>query len=204
MLILLSMLFTSLYFSGSISLSDVEADTTMTLSLFFPSIVFAYMLARGWSLKGMVRNLGLSRSALTGYNLWIGVVIFLAILLLSFIIAGISAVTNIPLPSNVNQIFGGLPIYFLIFSFLIAPIDEEILFRGFLVPRIGVLPAAILFSVLHLSYVSISELVAAFVFGIIAGYIFKRRRSLYSTILAHALVNVLAVSSLLLIHLVMI
>ena len=83
---------------------------------------------------------------------------------------------------------------FLLFSFLVAPINEEILFRGFMVPRIGILASAVLFSVPHLlSYSSVSELIAAFIFGIAAGYAFKKTGSLYPSIIAHALVNLISI-----------
>ena len=105
----------------------------------------------------------------------------------------------ISLPTNVRQLLGGLPAYFFAFAVIVAPIDEEILFRGFLVPRIGIILSALIFGILHfLSYASISEFIAAFVFGLIAGYAFKRTRSLYSTIIPHMLVNLLGILALLL------
>ena len=75
-----------------------------------------------------------------------------------------------------------------------APIDEEILFRGFLVPRVGIVVSALLFAVPHLlTYASLSEFAAAFIFGLLAGYFFRRYKSLYPTILAHALVNLFTI-----------
>ncbi|MGC8730310.1 MAG: CPBP family intramembrane glutamic endopeptidase [Candidatus Micrarchaeia archaeon] len=93
-----------------------------------------------------------------------------------------------------------MPVYFLIFSFIIAPFTEEILFRGFLVPRLGIILSAIIFAVPHfISYLSISEFVAAFLFGLAAGYAYKKTGSLYVSILAHMLVNFLAILSIFLI-----
>ncbi len=86
------------------------------------------------------------------------------------------------------------PAYYLFFIAIIAPINEEILFRGFLVPRIGILASALIFAIPHLIiYYSVYELAFAFAFGLLAGYVFKKSGSLYSTIIAHMMVNVLAV-----------
>ncbi|MGC8669937.1 MAG: CPBP family intramembrane glutamic endopeptidase [Candidatus Micrarchaeia archaeon] len=173
------------------------ANSTIYLSLLFPSIVFSYLLARKKSLKAIIEGLGLSASKLTFNNIGIGVLLFASILLLSFAMSIFSALSNIPLPTNVQSLLGGMPLYLLIFSFIIAPIDEEILFRGFLVPRIGIVLSALVFALLHFSYLSISETFAAFVFGLLAGYVFKKTGSLYATIIGHMLVNLLTIIAIL-------
>lgn len=192
-------LFPYLYLAGIISINAANADATIGLSLFFPLVVFSYLLAKGRTLKEIVKELGLSREALNRHALMIGVLVFVAILLLEFGISAFQQVTNIKLPTNVAQVFAGLPAYIFAFAVVVAPFDEEVLFRGFLVPRIGIILSALIFGFLHfLSYASISEFVAAFVFGLLAGYAFRKTKSLYSTILPHMLVNVLGVLALLL------
>lgn len=186
-----------LYYVGIITMPIGEALSSAALSLFFPFLVFSYMLARGKNLRMITQELGLTKDKLTLKNLLIGVVLFMAILAFTAALSLFSAATNIQLPTNVSALLSGTPLWFLVFTFLIAPINEEILFRGFLVPRLGIILSAIIFAVLHLSYLSISEFLAAFIFGLLAGYVFKKRRSLYSTILAHALVNFLTIISLL-------
>jgi hypothetical protein len=191
--------FPYLYAEGIIGINAANADSSIGLSLFFPLVVFAYMMAKGKNLKQIIIELGLSRRAINRRALAYGITVFLAILLLEFGIGAFQEITHIPLPTNVSQLLGGLPAYFFAFAVIVAPIDEEILFRGFLVPRIGIILSALIFGILHfLSYASISEFIAAFVFGLIAGYAFKRTRSLYSTIIPHILVNVLGILALLL------
>ena len=156
-------------------------------------------MAKGKNLKQIIVDLGLSRSAMNWRALGYGIIVFLAIVLLEFGIGAFETVTHIPLPTNVKALLGGLPAYFFAFAVIVAPIDEEILFRGFLVPRIGIILSALIFGILHfLSYASVSEFIAAFVFGLIAGYVFKRTKSLYATIIPHVLVNVLGILALLL------
>jgi uncharacterized protein len=186
-----------LYYLNIITMPLAEALSSAALSLFFPFLVFSYLLAKGKNLRMITQELGLTRDKLTLKNLLIGLILFFAIIAFTVALSLFSAATNIPLPTNVSTLLSGTPLWFLIFTFLIAPINEEILFRGFLVPRVGIILSAIIFAILHLSYLSISEFLAAFVFGLLAGYVFKKRRSLYSTILAHALVNFLTIISLL-------
>ncbi|MEM3841182.1 MAG: type II CAAX endopeptidase family protein [Candidatus Micrarchaeaceae archaeon] len=182
-----------LFYYGVISEISANLYSTISLSLLFPFIVFSYMLLKGNNLKGIVDGLGLGRSALKAKYIGIGIGIFLIILLLEIATGIISSITGIPLPTNVGATLAGFPLFFYIFTFTIAPIDEEILFRGFLVPRIGIFFSSLIFAILHFGYGSIVEFIAAFIFGIIAGYAFKKTKSLYATIIAHALVNFLSI-----------
>ncbi len=185
------------YVQGTISVDELNTNSSITLSLMFPSFVVSYLLLRGWNLKTIVRQLGLSRDKLNKTAIMTGLKLFVWIFLLEIAITVFSDVTNIQLPTNVGAVLSGFPLYFLVFSFLVAPINEEILFRGFLVPRIGIVLSAIIFAILHSGYASISEFGAALIFGLLAGYYFKKTGSLYTTIIAHMLVNLIAVIAIL-------
>ena len=193
-----------LYNSKSISAPLDLADSSMVFSLLLPFIVFSYLLLRGNSLEEIIEQLGLSRKSLSKSVIVAGILLLIAVIALEAGIAVFSTVTNIQLPTNVQAVLAGTPAYFLIFTFLIAPIDEEIFFRGFIVTKlkgfthnawIAIIGGAIIFAILHLSYLSVSEFLAAFVFGILAGYVFLRMKSLYPSIMAHMLVNLLTVIS---------
>jgi membrane protease YdiL (CAAX protease family) len=176
-----------------ITLISFEADSTIALSLLFPSIAFAYLLTKKHSMRDIISGLGLKTSSLRLRAVAIGIALFVSIFLLQVIFSVFQIVTHIPLPTNVSMALQGMPIYLLVFAAIIAPIDEEILFRGFLVPRIGIIPSALIFAAFHISYLSISEFIAAFIFGLLAGYAFKRTKSLYTTIIGHALVNIVTI-----------
>ena len=178
--------------------ANYAANSTIALSFFFPLIVFSYLLAKGNRLMPIIRSLGLSRDKITLHNIGLGIVVFMAILALEFGMSIFEQVTHVSLPTNVNIVFSGMPLYLYLFTFIVAPFDEETLFRGFLVPRIGIIGSSLIFAILHFGYGSISELIAAFIFGLIAGYAFKKTRSLYVSILGHALVNFLTIALLLL------
>ena len=197
LLVALMFVFGGLYNDGIISYSNFIALASIAQSLLFAMIAVCYMLFRKMRLGQIVRGLGLKRSALSARNIGIGVLLFGAVLLVELGIGLFSSATGVQLPTNVQQVLGSLPLYFIVFSVLVAPVNEEILFRGFLVPRWGIIISAAVFGALHyVSYLSISELLAAFVFGLLAGYIRKRTDSIYPTIAAHMLVNLLAVLAL--------
>jgi hypothetical protein len=196
----LNILFTvlALYMAGwNASSADATVYLTILESLSLPLAVAAYFAARGRSAREMVAQLGLSRKGLNWRSLRWGLALFIAILIMELAIGAFSDATGISLPTNTNLVFCGTPLYFLVFSVVGAPLDEEVLFRGFLVPRIGIILSALIFAVLHAGYASYSEFAAALVFGLLAGYAAKRLQTIYPSIFAHLLVNAVGVLSLL-------
>jgi membrane protease YdiL (CAAX protease family) len=180
------------YSAGKIGQTYFIVVASIAQSFAFSMLAIAWMTFRGNNLKQITGGLGLWKKITWKKAIALGISAFALIFLLEIGLSLFESATGIQLPTNVQQIFSGLPLYFIVFSTIIAPINEEILFRGFLVPRIGIIASAIIFGLLHyLSYASISEFIAAFAFGIIAGYIRKRYSSLYPSILAHMLVNAL-------------
>lgn len=181
---------------GAMSMQRASIASTVCLSLFFPFAVFSYLLYRGKNIDAIVEELKISRKRITYKMIGIGIVLFFAVLLLEAGISEFQQVTGVQLPTNVSLVLGGFPVWVLAFTVLVAPINEEILFRAFLVPRIGIVPSAILFGILHAGYGSIAEIGGAFIYGLIAGYTFKKTDSLYPSIIGHILVNALAVVAL--------
>ncbi len=191
----------TLYFSyeeavlptGSPSFPSALAGSSISLSLMLPLIALTYLTSRGLPLAGALRSLGLGKGKLSITTIvTIGIGVFLAILGVEIALSLFQAVTNISLPTNVQSLLQGQALYYIVFAALIGPINEEIFFRGFLVPRFGIVLSALLFMMLHSGYASVAELIGAFVFGLLAGYVFKRTGSLYTTIIGHILVNSMA------------
>lgn len=85
----------------------------------------------------------------------------------------------------------------------IAPIGEELLFRGYLQKKIGSIAggnekagiffASVLFAALHAGFGSLSELAGAFTAAIIFGFYVSRNKRIIPAIIAHALTNFYAV-----------
>lgn len=184
-----------LYSSGALDIDSANFYLTALLSLFFPFFAFSWMINKGISPKEMLKRLGLSRDRLSSKMIAIGIIIFFALFALEIMVNLVSSITNTTINTNVNLVLGSAPLWFFIFTSVIAPINEEIFFRGFLVPRIGIVVSAVIFGLLHASYNSTFgvEIIAAIIFGLIAGYVFKKSNSLYPSIVAHILLNTLAV-----------
>jgi uncharacterized protein len=221
-LVLLTGYYVYAFEQGTVSVDTLNANASITLSLMFSVFVVAYLLFRGWTLKAIIRYLGLSRDKFNVAALVTGIKLLAIVFMFEIAVSLFSQATNVQLPTNVGTVLQGFPIYFLIFSFLIAPINEEVLFRAYLIPwfakaytsvaeafsfpgayeasmvyvyrsGLAIISSAIIFAVLHSGYMSISEFAAAMLFGLVAGYYYTRKGSLYATIFAHAIVNLIAV-----------
>ncbi len=81
----------------------------------------------------------------------------------------------------------------LLMAVTIGPIGEELLFRGYLLKKIGVPLQALLFGALHYGYGSVSEIVAALAVGLVLGYYVQKKNNIYAPILAHALYNLFSI-----------
>lgn len=81
----------------------------------------------------------------------------------------------------------------LVYSCIVAPVTEELLFRGFFLKslsrvsqRFGIFMSAFLFGIWHLNF---SQFVLAFGAGLLMGYIAVKHNSIVPTILVHMMVN---------------
>jgi hypothetical protein len=182
--------------SGNQALSQLMLIySSVTTSFLFSVGALSYMLFRGMRLRNGPKLLGLSRNKFTRSALGYGIILAGFIIFVEIALAVYSIVTNTQIPStNTQLVLAGMPLSFLLFSAFIAPINEEIFFRGFLVPRVGIILSAIIFSIFHLGYGSVTEFGGVVLYGLAAGYLYKKKGSLYSTILAHVIVNLLAIS----------
>jgi membrane protease YdiL (CAAX protease family) len=87
----------------------------------------------------------------------------------------------------------GLPWYVLALAVVIAPISEELFFRALLVPRIGIIASSVLFSVSHLAYGSVMEVVGVLAVGLVLGSTFRMSKSITPCITAHLIYNLLSI-----------
>jgi membrane protease YdiL (CAAX protease family) len=175
--------------TGSINTTTASVWFTVCFSLLLSFLVISYLLHKGKSLKKIIKELGLSRKALTRRTIGYGLIIFMIYVIILFGIAAFSILTGNQVNSNVQQAIGGYPLWAIVFVSVIAPFNEEIAFRGFLVPRIGVVASGILFGILHFGYGSWSEIIVALWFGLTGGYVFKKTKSLYPSLITHLMVN---------------
>lgn len=184
-----------LYLQGIIGSTNFQYISEAVSLLSLSIAVFTYLiLFKKMGLRESLGHLGFIRKNLLR-NLCLGLVIFAMILVLELVVALIGALINVQINTNVQMVFAGAPLWYYLFAAFIEPINEEIMFRGFMVPRIGIIPSAVIFGLLHYSYNSTFgiEMIAAAVFGLIAGYVFKKTKSIYPGIVAHIIINTIGV-----------
>lgn len=68
---------------------------------------------------------------------------------------------------------------------VLAAVTEEVFFRGYLQPRIGIIASSVLFGLVHSGYGTVLQLVAPFGLGLLFAYLFQRTGSLWAPIAAH-------------------
>ncbi|MBU3176875.1 CPBP family intramembrane metalloprotease [Clostridium estertheticum] len=111
-------------------------------------------------------------------------------------------VSGISTPSFINEAVDELavsPIISIISVIIVAPIYEEIIFRGILLkgmskktnPAVAIVVSALLFAVVHMN---IPQGINAFLLGLVLGFIYLNKKSIYLSIFAHFINNVLALS----------
>ena len=101
---------------------------------------------------------------------------------------------------NTNFIYKPLIIYEFIAALIIAPIYEELIFRGVIYDdtkklfnaKIAALVSSILFGLIHL-YGGYAQVIGAIVSGLLSAYCYEKTKSLYACIFLHSLHNFIAV-----------
>lgn len=171
---------------GEVSAQDlVTGLVTNLVVLTFPVLVYVSFVEHRGPVDAL-RSLGLRsedapRGALMGVLLAIGFLVGLA--LLSAALAGL----KVELPENERalDIASKITILGAVGIALVAGVSEEVFFRGFLQPRIGLVAQAVLFALVHLSYVNVLEVVFTLTLGLVLGAVRRRTGSLWAPIVAH-------------------
>ena len=169
------------------------------LEAFFLGAVYFYA---GVKRAATIQQIGFlppegNRPYLLALGAWmVGIVILIAWGLITEII-GID-LFKIPAPASELVDYSGIQLMFSIIVIgLFGPFCEEIFFRGFALPVFarryglwgGILISAALFSAFHFS---IGALVPIFIFGIVLAWLYVRTGSIYPSMVAHAVQNIVA------------
>ena len=80
-----------------------------------------------------------------------------------------------------------------VFVLAIGLFAEEFFFRAFLVKKTGPLISTIIFSIFHIGYGSISEIVGVFFLGLILAYWFTKHKSIVQNYIGHVLYDIVAI-----------
>jgi membrane protease YdiL (CAAX protease family) len=121
----------------------------------------------------------------------IGLAIWLSVLLVLLLLAGLVSLLGgreaLPAePPSLVLWIGALPILARVAIALSAGVVEEIFFRGFLQPRIGVLPSTALFALAHVGYGQPFMLVGVTLLSLLYAELARRRGSVWAPIAAHS------------------
>ncbi|MGB9608638.1 MAG: lysostaphin resistance A-like protein, partial [bacterium] len=147
----------------------------------------------------------------SGYLLWglSGWAVSFPLVVLAFFFSYLFRFTSIKGKEDIPYFFltspaGGKAALLFLIVFL-APLFEELLFRGLLYPslreELGVVPAIILSSFFFASvHADVSRLLPLMTLGMVFTYLYEKRHSLLPSILAHALWNAQTIFLLLLLY----
>lgn len=180
--------------------------TLLFFQLFFVFIGFIfvpilwYKLVNKISLKEMFARLNLKREGFGKAIFWGFITIIIAFTLtitigliyLFLTKTNPNTVSNIP---DLQQLFSIPSLYLLV---TIQPFCEEFFFRGFLLekikgiskPTIAVILTSIFFGISHLSYTYMYTAIIAVALGILFAIIILKTKNLYTTIIAHTIINI--------------
>ena len=183
-LILLAIL---LFLSG-IYMDNAEIKTTaLHAGLFFVAIYFIYKK----DLNTTLRELGIPGN--TGRNALHAILGLLFMFAALFALGFLSNMIGMNDQQAIAKKVGTFSDYLIIFAVVLAPISEEMFFRGLLVSRYGILLPAIAFGAMHFSYGSYAEIAGALIIGLILGWVYKSSKSIVPAIAIHMTYNLIAV-----------
>jgi membrane protease YdiL (CAAX protease family) len=89
----------------------------------------------------------------------------------------------------------------LVFTALTAGVVEEVIFRGFLLPRLTILlrkpylaiiASSLIFGLIHFTYGTLSQMIAPFLIGLILAFIYNKYRNIKMVIAIHFLWDLIA------------
>ncbi|HQY31005.1 MAG TPA: type II CAAX endopeptidase family protein [Thermomicrobiales bacterium] len=156
-------------------------------------IAVGYKIDRTW--PQVEERLGLIHPTATGMK-WAGVVVVFAFVV-SAIGSQLTALTNATYADEINKsldvLTGSAPTWIAAPVIgLSAGIGEELLFRGAIQPRYGIIPTALLFALLHNQYGFSFVTLSTFLLGCALGWLAQRYGTTHA-IIAHTVYNTLAV-----------
>lgn len=172
--------------------AGILANLAANLALFVAAAVGYLHLARGRTARQALEELGFvpgrhgtAASALEGVGWGLVGLLVLGAFAVGLTEAGLAPDRNV-LAELITQ---ALTLPQAVLVSLVAAVGEELFFRGFLQPRIGLLPQAALFALAHATYLNAFEVLGTFVLALLFGWAYRRTGSLWAPVAGHAALN---------------
>jgi len=168
------------------------------LDLSLIAVPIAFLVSKERSLKKTMKWLGFKQ--INGWELLKKTLkLFLALLAVSIwlsIALNVLGLNDLQLVAeSLEKSRALLPLFFWIV--VLRVISEEVFFRGFLVGKIGAVASSGVFALFHLGYGSTTEVLGAFVLGLVLAKAFQLNKNLYPNIAAHMVYNAIALGAIL-------
>lgn len=176
------------------AVGDAQVVSGLVLNLLLltvPPIVWTTFVGE-MGLPAAMRALGLKREGAERALVEGAAFAVAAIFAIALASAAVEAL-GYPVPKNERalDIALGISIPVAIAIAVVSSVSEEILFRGFLLPRVGLLPHALLFSLAHLAYLHVLEMVVTFVLALGFAWLYRRSGNLWAPIAGHFAFNLI-------------
>ncbi len=159
----------------------------------FVAIPFYYYLSEGAGIRKASAELGLRLKGGVLRAVCVGIAGAFGMFFISAAISVLLFFLGFADQERVHEKISGFPSHLLFAAVFLSPVAEEILFRGFLYRRFGIILSSAVFSASHLFYGSVAEIVVAFFLAAFLCVLFQRSGSLYPAIIAHSLFNLATV-----------
>lgn len=185
------------YFAGAGALTT-NASLMMMMAVDIPVMILAFSLAEPVAALSWRRT----RARNLIYSILLALFCYIAASILIDFLAEMLVSSGSTIPDNVvvEEVAQGPIIMSVLFFCVLAPFTEEILFRGMIQNayerRFGLTAILISSAIFGLMHADLLLAVNAFFMGLIAGYLLLRTRSLWTTIVFHAVFNFLGFTTL--------
>ncbi|MBS3069328.1 CPBP family intramembrane metalloprotease [Candidatus Micrarchaeota archaeon] len=181
---------------GSIALFYASLLAAFLASLLLPLLFFSgallYAMGGGASVGKAAAKLGL-KSTNIFLDAAYGVAGFVGAIAIAIMIASAFASVGADDSAAVREKIIAMPALVLLWAVVVAPIGEEVFFRGLLLQRIGAIASSVVFALVHIFYGSLAEIAVAFCIALAFCHIARVRKGTVAPIISHALFNAFSI-----------
>ncbi len=167
----------------------IPEDFILDVLLFFIPFYFIFLVNRVTVIPEIFRMQGFTKKPIIDILKNTMIILFL-LFSLSYVLGFFALWFGVSDLNLVGEKILKFSPFLILYLFIIRGFLEEWFFRGFLMPRIGVIFSSLLFALGHLAYGSIIEVLGAFVLGVLLARMYQKTGNLWPNILAHILYNV--------------